>query len=410
MKIIYLTWGETPRFAGVYNSQILQLIKRLQSKVDIYLISGLPLINSGLFREKFGYFKSLRMIKSFLTYNGENRFFLIPIFAVQTVIYPKFLFGYMISFLSDKILLKKIKKLNPDIIHCRGYHSTSLVIKLKKKYNLNYKIIFDPRGYAPGEAVISNRCKVNSYTYKQLKKIEQHNIDFSDTILTVSETMRTFFKGQGAKSVENVFLSSSLNIPKIANHRLKDDQIIFGYAGALDDKSWHKPKQLIELYTRLIVLFPNSKLKIITNSSHKKILSYIPDFLMNKIDLISCKNPNEVLIELSVCNVGLMSYFIPKSRVELDVAKSVFAIKTVEYFAVKLPIIVNKYCGGATDFILSKSLGWAYDPENLENFSVSLSEINKMKDSVDHEIFEDLFSYESNLNRYIKIYSSLKCS
>lgn len=412
MKVVYLTWGETPRLSGVYKSQVINLLSRFNETIDVCLISGLPIINSGLTREKFKFWNVLNEIKKELKFKNNSGFELIPIFGFQTIIYPKKLSYFFLTFISGFLLSNKIRRINPKIIHCRGYHSTNLAIKLKNKYGFNYKIIFDPRGLVPEEFIISKNSKENSFSFKKLKQIEIENIKGSDMILSVSDTMTEYFKSLGANNIETIYLSSDFNNTNLNESNIKDDfnynKFNFCYAGALDFKTWHKPNLLIELFVKLNSLFTESTLTIITNSNHQSIQNLLPDSIKEKVNLISCSTSEEVLLELKKCDIGLMSYMLPKSDTELKVANTVFAIKTVEYLASSLPVIVNKYCGGASIFLEKNEFGLNYDPRNLDD--IKKVNIQNLVNNFDlQKCFEkrNLFSYEENIKKYIKIYNNI---
>lgn len=412
MKVLYLTWGETPRLAGVYKSQVINLISKFDKNIDINLISGLPIINSGFTREKFKYWKILKDIKKYLKLTNNSSFELIPILGFQTIIYPKKISYIFLTFFSELLLSKKIRASTPEIIHCRGYHSTNLAIKLRRKYNFEYKIIFDPRGLAPEEFILSRNSNIKSYSYRKLKQIEAENIMESDIILSVSDTMTEYYNVLGAKNVKTIFLSTnfdSVNYKKnIGRKNIDPNSLKFCYAGALDARTWHKPDLLIDLYVRLSSMFPESTLTIITNSNHQSILKLLPHSIKDKVQMVSCSTSDEVLLILKKCDIGLMSYMIPKSVMELKVANTVFAIKTVEYLASSIPVIVNKYCGGASKFLLDNNFGLVYDPNNLDR--INKADVENMISNFDFEkCFEKrkLFSYEENINKYVEIYHEL---
>jgi hypothetical protein len=408
MRVFYLTWGETPRLAGVYKSQVINLICKFPSDIKIDLICGLPIVHSGLFREKFKFFGMLQKIRSKLKYSNGSSFTIIPIFAFQTIIYPKRWSFFFLSFLSDIFFIFLIKKKNPDIIHCRGYYSTYFALNLRDRFSFNYKVIFDPRGLFPEETLLLKGFAENSFCYNKLKKIEKWNIEKCDIILSVSETMTDYYRLLGARDIRTIYLSSSFkNNLKIK--KLDVDNIKFCYVGALSNDSWHKTNILIDLYKVLYNFFPTSILTIITNSEHAEIVRFLPDYLKRNIVLKSCSNPEAVLTELDLQDIGLMSYFIPNNSIEHKVANTVFAIKTVEYLASCMPVIVNKFCGGASSYIFENKLGIVYDP-------ISFIEINKISitdliyDFDYHKFSKKIssFSYENNVGRYLDTYKYLK--
>ena len=199
MKIIYLTWGETPRSYGVFGSQAInQFVSncKLNKDSECHLISAVPLIHSGFVREKVGYFDEIKKIKSLL---GRISFSWIPIYATQNFINSnRFTFKLMHG-LSHLHLLNKIKEIKPDIIHCRSYHAAWAAIKVRDKYNLNYKVVFDGRDLWPEEMALKQGFKEQSLDYKYLKNIEKFILEKADCSVSVSQKMHEHYVGLGAK-------------------------------------------------------------------------------------------------------------------------------------------------------------------------------------------------------------------
>jgi len=98
-----------------------------------------------------------------------------PIFSTVFDIYR----GYI----STKVLFKRN---NYDILHCRGYISAIMGLKLKKKYNP--KLIFDMRGWWPDEKKESGLWsgKIYNLSYQYFKKKEIQLFQKSDKIISLT--------------------------------------------------------------------------------------------------------------------------------------------------------------------------------------------------------------------------------
>src|SRR5688572_15969322 len=85
-RVVYLTWGETPRSIGVYGSQVIEQLSHLGAlgSQRIKLIAGLPLAHSGLFRERLRYFAEIRRLRNKL---GKIAIEFLPIYAPQNLFY-----------------------------------------------------------------------------------------------------------------------------------------------------------------------------------------------------------------------------------------------------------------------------------------------------------------------------------
>lgn len=409
MKICHLTWGETPRSYGVYGSQVIEQFiatRKQMPESNFYFISGIPLVHSGFIREKFNYGQELKKIQNKL---GDIPFIRIPILAPQKFVNPsRHTFRFM-HYRAHEILKNIFEKIQPDVIHCRSYNSTWAAIQVKKKYNFNYKIIFDARGLWPEEVALKNNFTEESENYKYLKSLERVLIDNSDLIVGVSDPMVDYFKSLGAKNVECIYLSA--DIEKLKNVKAKENKesINFGYVGGLAENTWHKPKELLALYKKIRKEVKNSRLVIVTTSNHQNIKNIFSEIPEDELFLTSTKTVDELKEVLNTLDFGLMSYFKPSEKRDTLLADMVLAVKTAEYVAAGLPMIVNKTCGGAAYLIDRYDLGISYDPNSLEQVNENniTRFVNDGKNSERSEIAEELFDYKSNALKYKGLYNRL---
>lgn len=410
MKVIYLTWGETPRASGVYGSQVISQLKNIYNAVDdiqVVLVAGLPIIHSGLIREKLKYFSEIKEIKKNLLPIDFN---IIKIISPQNFINKANKGFYLFHMLSNKKLIKFINNYNPDIIHCRSYHAAYAAIKAKKNGRFSYKIIFDARGLWPEQYAVSLKKNSNDLNYKKLKKIEKFIIENSDHIVSVSKTMTNHFERMGISStiLSTIYPSCPNWGNKITSFGSVNSHT-FCYLGALNEATWHKPSILAKLFGHLLKLNPDARLVIITKDSHEEIASFFSQFQLKKITFRTSTSLVELEKHLEDVDIGILSYFIPEEKLELLFADTVMAIKTGEYLASGLPVLVNKYCGGAATYVEENSVGISYDPctfqgltnESLENI-ISCKQIKQTT-----KCSEKDFSYANNANKYLNLYFNL---
>lgn len=407
MKICYLTWGETPRSYGVFGSQVIgQFIEtsKLMPKSKFYFISGIPLIHSGHFREKNKYSNEIKKIKKKL----DNVSFLkTPIFTSQNFVNSsKYTFNLM-HFFAHFFLAKKIKKIRPDVLHCRSYHATWAAIKVKIKYGFKYEIIFDARGIWPEEVAHKKGYNKENENYKFLKNIELFIINNVDSIVAVSDTMRKHFLGLGANNVHTIYLSTPVS--KLSPNLLKKskgDVITFCYVGALSNNTWHRIDDLLKLFLHLNKTIENANFVIVTTSNHKEIKKSFIDFPIEKLKITSTKNIQELQIVLRDVDYGVMSYFNPSTDKELLLSNMVMAVKTAEYIGAGLPMIVNKFCGGAAAVINNNNLGISYNPNTFDELTKEkIISVLKEKTNIERSRFaEEFFDYKSNAFKYRDLY------
>lgn len=418
MKITYLTWGETPRSYGVFSSQVLgqfsHTIECMKTKlgsgeINCEFVSGIPLVHSGMVREKFAYPEEINKVTSKLADN-DIKFKRLDILSSQNFINSNrhsFRTFHGISHLS---LSKHFEKSRPDIVHCRSYHAAYAALKVREKLGANYKVIFDARGFWPKEVSLKKGWGIDSDNFHFLSKIEAYCLDNSDVVVSVSDTMTNAFKSKTTTPVETIYLSADIerftDIPRVESLHTRGCELTFCYLGALSQGTWHRPKELSDLFERLKSLYPNSKQMIITTSAQSEYISYFKG--NGDILLRSARNINEVVSLLAECDIGVMSYFTPDSELEKMLAKSVFAVKTSEYLAAGMPMITNKYCGGAVSFLLNHEVGVSYDPNNLDSLTFEAVEsLTKLKIDTLRETAAEYLDYKANAKRYAVIYEQL---
>ena len=411
MKVIYLTWGETPRASGVYGSQVIAQLKNISDSandIKLTLVAGLPFIHSGLVREKLKYSLEIKKIKKNISPLNFNK---ITILSPQNFINKPKLGFHTFHLAANKKLIKLIENYQPDIIHCRSYHAAYAAIKAKKNGGFAYKVIFDARGLWPEQFAVSLGKDENDSSYKKLKNIENYILKNSDNIVSVSETMTGHYKHMGitANILSTIYPSCPNGEKKTIAPSSHSGGYMFCYLGSLNENTWHKPSVLAELFKHLLKLAPESKLKIITKDSHSDIAIFFSESQLQNITFLSSHSLKELQKHLKDVSFGILSYFIPKTKLELLFADTVMAIKTGEYLSSGIPVLVNKFCGGAAAYVETNFVGISYDPESFNG--LTKHSLNLLNSSNKHEqalhCSEKDFSYANNANKYLNIYIKL---
>jgi glycosyltransferase involved in cell wall biosynthesis len=408
MKVVYLTWGETPRSYGVFGSQAIgQFIEtqKLSPNSKFHFISAVPIIHSGLFREKWRYFSELSKVKMKL---GAIAFHWLPIVVSQNFVFAsKATFKFMHGTGAHWLLKNKLNKIVPDIVHCRSYHSAWAALTVRKKYGLNFKIIFDGRGPWPEEVAFKQNWSENSSDYQFLKSIEKKLLFECDASVSVSDTMHQHYAGLGAKNDQCIYLSTDTNQLKVNFDQIQqNERIQFCYVGALSENTWHQPKGLVDLYRRLRTLYPKTQLTIVTTSSHDQLKVHFSEFPKEELVFTSTKTRLELKHVLTKQDFGILALFTPINEKEKMLARSGLAVKTVEYLAAGLPIICNAYCEGAAKLIDNHGLGITYFPENVD--SIKPEELLVYLNTSAREKCEAFalknFDYTLNAQKYFELY------
>lgn len=407
--VVYLTWGETPRSYGVFGNQVIEQFRRISnySKGEFHFVSGVPLLHSGMVREKWNYNNEVKAVRKKL---GSVVFSRIPIFSPQTFVNSSQKMFPFFHGISHFFLAKKLRKIKPEVVHCRSYHAAWAALKVREKYCLNYKIIFDGRDMWPEEVALKNGYNQESLDYLFLKSIEKELLSKCDLSIGVSDEMSDYYIRLGAKKAKCVYLSADTDVfsSNYCRARFEQDVIKFCYVGALDESGWHKISELCKLYRKLRTLFSKTHLTIISTSSHKNIQTVFDEFPHSEITITASKSREELADILSTQHIGLMAYFSPKDYLQLSLGKILLAIKTVEYLSAGLPMICNQFCGGAARLLQEEGMGIIYSPDDINIDRVDIE--NLIDNNVAHRCINFAnkhFNVDSNAVNYLNLYKDL---
>ncbi len=412
MKIMYLTWGETPRSYGVFDSQVIgqfvETMALLPGSQSLF-VSGVPLIHSGLVRERLRYANELKKVKSKL---GPTPFEWVTVLMTQNVVVPsRRTFDWIYAGAWHR-LRTVLERFEPDIVHCRSYHAAWAALQARRRFGGRYRIIFDARGLFPEEVALKRRYADQSPDYLYLKGVERALLDECDVTVAVSDTMDEHFRALGARQVEVVYLSASYARLRAARERTgaAKQRLEFCYVGALSEDTWHKPSSLARIFARLKADFADAKLTIVSTSSHGAIRPHFVQWPEADVEITSTKTNEELKRYLLRADLGLMSYFEPTTPREVMLADMVMAVKIAEYLCAGLPVIVNRYCGGAARVIAQHALGVVYDPGML-----AALDVKRIRQLVDEPGARDrisgtackLFDYTVHARQYADLYRRL---
>ena len=412
MNIMYLTWGETPRSFGVFGSQVIgQFVETMALLPDSHslFVSGVPLIHSGLVREKLRYVNELKKVKNKLY---PMSFEWVTVLMAQNVVVPsRRTFDWIYAGAWNR-LRTLIEQFEPDVVHCRSYHADWAALQARRRFGGRYRIVFDARGLFPEEVALKRRYHDQSPDYVYLKGVERDLLDGCDVTVAVSDTMSEHFRTLGARQVELVYLSASYARLRASRDRMGAlrHRLEFCYVGALSEDTWHKPSSLVRIFARLKADFPDAKLTIVSTSSHRAIRQHFIQWPDADVEITSTKTSEELKRYLMRADIGLMSYFEPSTPREVMLADMVMAVKIAEYLCAGLPVIVNHYCGGAARVIAQHGLGVVYDPGQL-----AALDVNRIRQLVEEPGARDrisstarqLFDYTVHASQYADLYRRL---
>jgi hypothetical protein len=411
IKVAYITWGETPRSYGVFGSQVIEQVSRIAKNhldsIDMHFIAFLPVIHSGWVREKFGYFNEIANVKKIL-FNVKFHLKFLPI--PQNLVNPNRFTHRLLFIWGLRYLQRYIEQNDIDIVHCRSIHAAYAACKVKLRSSKSFRIIFDIRSPWPETIALQRNYNEDHPEYQYFKSIEKFIVNSSDSLVSVSATMSSFFEKSYGKSCELIYLSAPVESLHLKNSTKKSaTKLHLIYVGYLAEDGWHKISNLITLLQRIRLLFPDCAVTIVTTSSHSKIRTKILEAGLNHINIVSTFNVDQLKYHLYEANIACLTAFTPRTNLEQIFCANVFAVKSVEYLSAGLPIICNKFLGGAAAYVKEHNVGLLYDPNDIS--SLSREDIERMINSDISKRAAALswqdFDYDSNVRKYFELYKSV---
>lgn len=415
MKVLFLTWGERVSETGLYRSQVINLCAEIsKAGVSIELCSFVPILNRDMVKQKHQYFSGLEKCDKLASQNDItfcSNHYLGSSFEIYT---PWLLWPIVHAPWNLSRLKTIIKDGQYDVIHCRSYHAAFAALKAMNKMGKTLPLVFDPRGLMPEEGVLQGRFLSEGISYSRWKKVEQYILQHASVTIAVSSTMKTHYEKLGAHDVRLVYISSDVgmkelpvNVDGVVSSNKK--QLI--YVGAIG--TWHPAKGVFDVFwdfrkenpdTTLRILAPKHAWGDIYNSATEKGLNPL------EFSVGYAKTRLELENEIRASYAGLLTYRTPSNEIETLVASTVLSTKFVEYLTGGIPVIANKYCGGAANYIFSNGCGTVYDPEHIERTSFAfLADFwreSKKRVQVIKKSKHD-FSVTNNARRYASLYAEL---
>jgi len=405
MNVAYAIWFENLN-SPILRGQVFDVLKEINKmypKDEIYLFAFQPfytiLTKYKEFRKTIQYLKTNKIhlvIIPCLTVPWFNFFnakwYVIPLVFLQ-------------SFFALIVLIFFIKI---EILHCRSYHAMLAAVVLKKMKK-KLKIIFDPRSPFPEENITAGEWTEYSLTYRIWKKLEKIYLDKSNITIAIVNTYIKHFK---KISVQANFRLVPNNVD-IAQFKYDDEfrfkfrkekgiinDIIFCYCGSLPSH-WNDP----EVYAKFLIKFRESGIK----HSFLFITPHIGNLRKTFNQFNICEKEyfaissifSDIPKYLSIADFGLN---LMKNQ---DIRMS---IKTSEYLAMGLPIIVNSKVLGAKEIVEQYGVGVIL--ENFENIDFKkIKNLIGNKDELANKcrtLACEKFSTKKIAEQYGDIYNSLR--
>lgn len=421
-NILYLIWGENIVDYGIFESQVFSKLTYLSgfNRHRFFVLAGIPLgkkylTDAKAYKNKLDEIRS-RFIANNISFSHRRVFKVSPNFHAQW-------WALWMLHLPHLLYLRRyIKKQRVHVLHCRSYHAALLGVLTRKIFRMNYKIVFDTRGLVPEEGVLIGAYREGSLSYRLWKCVEKRLFDEADAIVNVSDTFSAHVREISANSnvytiytgVDSRIFVKDSGKRNEANRILGIDEKVkvLVYSGSLGEKGWHSPELLANVYVSFKECFSKTKLLIISRSDPHVIAERLERRGLDRDDyvIVPGNSLQEVNFFLQRGDYAAFPYREISGKVEKAISRSVMAIKTGEYLACGLPLIVNGNVGGASAIVEKYGAGVVFDPENVSGIKDGIRSIDERYVQVSERcraVAVDCFDYEKNAQKYMAIYDAL---
>lgn len=294
-----------------------------------------------------------------------------------------------------------------DLLHIRGYPPIFSCLILS--YIFRKKIIFDPRGLFPEEAVFLGKISSKSFKYKFLKYLEKKIVHRASGIICINSQMKNYYSRLSSLNISKKIII----LPNCSNcfvsednksYKFEDSEFNLVYLG--NAQSWHELEITIELMKRI-----KNELKcgihFITNDI-SKIQSLIHDTkaeLEPKIYSIGHKNLHQ---KLSLMDIGFCL------RTKSMISEVAFPVKFSDMYSAGVSIIFDEHIGDLNKFNNNKfHIPINRDKDSLDVITfkilnqISLLRQNKnLKLSIAND-FNKYLSWDSHIHKLLKLYDEI---
>ena len=294
-----------------------------------------------------------------------------------------------------------------DILHCRSYPvawAASIV-----KSVVPVRMVFDPRSDFPEENIAAGNWSAMSTTHKAWKRLEKRLLEQADTTIAITDSYIEHFS-KVAPEAEFRLVPNNVDTKRFSrdagfreafrnSHGLNRDAIVFCYNGSMGDH-WNSPVPYADFIIRLRDLdMAHWFLFITTGGPAVRRTLEARGVRPEEYGIVSCAF-DDVPKYLSVADMGTM--FVREFRIALG-------IKSVEYLAAGLPMIVNDKAAGAAEVVTRHQAGLVV-PEvgtaDLDAIRALARDKEEMFRTCRH-LAETRFSTPTVAGRYLQIYDSL---
>jgi len=317
---------------------------------------------------------------------------------------------------------KKVVKTYPvKIIHCRGYITSIIGLKYKRKYNIGF--LFDMRGFYADERAEGGLWNKNNFLYLTIynwfkKKEKQFLINADYVISLTSKGKEIICNNILNKQLSNIeiipccvdlqkFNYTEINYNITQNVKIElnipIEAVVYTYLGSIG--TWY-------LFDEMLIFF-----NAIYKQNNKSVFLFISNDSPNIInEAIIRNNCNKNAIVITSKSSDLVPKYLSVSDWGLFFIKPVFSkqasspTKLAEFLAMGIPVITNKGVGDVDEFIESTNAGVLVNNFSSDELVKSVSKINnynKQNKEFYYNLAFKYFNKDDAINKYADIYNRI---
>ena len=303
-----------------------------------------------------------------------------------------------------------IKKNNIKIVHARSYIPALIGLFVKKF--LNIKLLFDIRGFWADERVELGIWKQKSNIYRIVKRVEKILFKSADHVVTLTKASvpvikELFYFNKETIPITVIPTCADLNKFYIKNKITLDDHYIFGYVGSFGSSL--AIVKLLDFFSAILEILPNSKLLIVNRDEHKLIyesveISKIPS---ENVEIIRSSH-SKIQYHIQRMHAAYALRFSNSSNIS-NLARA--PTKIAEYLCCGIPCVGNDV-GDTKEILKDNNVGVILDNFDKNSIKEGVKGIIKLSKSLNiqtrcRETAATNFSLLHGVNSYKNIYKKL---
>lgn len=392
-RILYISYDGLMEPLG--QSQVLNYLKGLSKNYRMFVISYEK-------KEDFFDLEKKKLLKKIVIEKNINWIALRyhSNFKILSTIYDV-LVGFFVSFfliISNRIQLIHIRSTIPGLI-------AQLL-----NYFLNFKLIFDMRGFWSDEKVDRGGWSREGILYKFFNSLETKLIQNSDSVITLTDNAIALILSKNPSFKKEKFVKittcSDLDFFKKREDIIENKKFFtLGHVGSVDTAYDIEP--ILNLYKRLMRKYNFFKLIFLNKGSHNYINDQIERLNIPRegIEVIDV-DFNQVPEYIKKIDFGC---FYAKQNLSI---KASMPTKLGEFLASGIPVLCNPLNEDITQLITKNNIGIIsnFDSSlNLESIQKDLLNLSNSKDVRENcrRVAESNFSLETGIQKYKLVYQSL---